>query len=267
VTAMHVHGNVVPLWIEQRGSGPDLVLLCGLGDTHQAWSHQLQSLADRFALTAIDNRGVGRSGLPDGEFTVPDMALDAAGALDALGIERAHVAGFSMGGAIAQELALARPDLVASLVLVGTWCRTDAHQRRLFESWAWMARRADCDEAFVRSLFLWVYTRRAHLDGAVETWVAQALAEEHPQSTDAFVRTIDAIKAHDAADRLAQVNVPTLIVAGEQDLICPPDLQRDLAEHLTNSELRLLPGEAHQPFQEAPDLFDRLVRDFVAGVS
>jgi pimeloyl-ACP methyl ester carboxylesterase len=114
MTGMLVPGNGVPLWTEQRGSGPDLVLLCGLGDTHQAWSHQLQSLADRFRLTAIDNRGVGRSGLPDGTFTVADMASDAAGALDAVGIERAHVAGFSMGGAIAQELAIARPDLVAS---------------------------------------------------------------------------------------------------------------------------------------------------------
>jgi pimeloyl-ACP methyl ester carboxylesterase len=264
---MLVPGNGVPLWIEQRGSGPDLVLLCGLGDTHQAWSQQLQSLADRFRVTAIDNRGVGRSGLPDGRFTVADMALDAAGALDAVGIVRAHVAGFSMGGAIAQELALARPDLVASLVLVGTWCRTDAHQRRIFESWAWMAQRADSDEAFVRSLVLWVYTRRAHLTGAVDTWVEQALAEEHPQSTDAFIRTVDAIKAHDAAGRLRHVTVPTLVVAGEQDLICPADVQRDLAERLTNADLRLLAGEAHQPFQEAPDLFDRVVLEFLDGLS
>jgi pimeloyl-ACP methyl ester carboxylesterase len=267
VTAMHVPVNGIPLWIEQRGSGPDVVLLCGLGDTHQAWSAQLESLADRFALTAIDNRGVGRSGLPDGPFTVADMAADAAGVLDAVGIGRAHVAGFSMGGAIAQELAIARPDLVASLILVGTWCRTDAHQRRMFESWAWMAQRADSDEAFLRSLFLWVYTRRAHLNGAVDTWVAQALADEHPQSLDAFVRTVDAIKAHDAADRLRAVTVPTLVVAGEHDMICPPSVQRELVEHLSSCDLRLLPGEAHQPFQEAPDLFDRLVLEFLDGVS
>jgi pimeloyl-ACP methyl ester carboxylesterase len=267
VTGMHVTANGVPLWVEQRGAGPDLVLLCGLGDTHQAWAHQLQSLAGRFRLTAIDNRGVGRSGLPDGEFTVADMAADAAGVLDALGIARAHVAGFSMGGAIAQELAIARPDLVRSLVLVGTWCRTDAHLRRLFDSWAWMAERAESDEAFVRALFLWVYTRRAHLDGAVDTWVAQALADEHPQSTDAFVRTIEAIKAHDTADRLRDVTGPKLIVAGDQDLICPPSVQQELAEHLTDCEVSLLAGEAHQPFQEAPERFDRVVLDFLDEVS
>jgi pimeloyl-ACP methyl ester carboxylesterase len=264
---MHVAGNGVPLWIEQRGSGPDLVLLCGLGDTHDAWSHQLESLAGRFAVTAIDNRGVGRSGLPEATFSVADMALDAAGALDALGIAQAHVAGFSMGGAIAQELAIARPDLISSLVLVGTWCRTDAYQRRLFESWAWMAEGADSDEAFVRSLFLWVYTRRAHLSGAVDTWVEQALAQEHPQSTDAFLRTVDAIKAHDTADRLPQITAPTLIVAGDQDLICPARAQQELAERLTRCDVRLLAEEAHQPFQEAPDLFDRVVLEFLDEVS
>ena len=267
MTGAHVTGNGVALWVEQRGSGEDLVLLCGLGDTHAAWAHQLESLAGRFRLTAIDNRGVGRSGLPDGPFTVADMAADAAGALDALGIARAHIAGFSMGGAIAQELAIARPDLVRSLVLVGTWCRTDAHQRRLFESWAWMAQRADSDEAFVRALFLWVYTRRAHLSGAVDTWVQQALAEEHPQSTDAFVRTVDAIKAHDAADRLGPVTVPALVVAGDQDLICSPRVQQELAEHLTRCEVRLLAEEAHQPFQEASDLFDGVLLEFLDGVA
>jgi pimeloyl-ACP methyl ester carboxylesterase len=260
----HVVAGGAELWVEQRGSGPDLLLLCGLGDTHAAWSHQLESLAGRFRVTALDNRGVGRSSLPDGGFGVADMAADAAGVLDALGIERAHVMGFSMGGAIAQELALARPELVASLVLVGTWCRTNAYEHAVFDTWAWTARRAESDEQFIRSMLLWVYTRRAHLDGSIETWVAQALAEEHPQSTDAFLRSIDAIAAHDTADRLAALTAPTLVIAGDEDLIFPPPVQHDLVARLPNARLELLPGEAHQPFQEAPETFDRLVLDFLS---
>jgi pimeloyl-ACP methyl ester carboxylesterase len=259
-----VSANGVEIWVEQRGSGPDLLLLCGLGDTHAAWSHQLESLGAGFRVTALDNRGVGRSSLPDGAFTVRDMALDAAGVLDALDIAHAHVAGFSMGGAIAQELALARPDLVASLILVNTWCRTNAYERQLFDTWAWTARRAESDEQFVRSMLLWVYTRRAHLDGSIEGWVAQALAEEHPQSTDAFVRTCEAIAAHDTADRLPQVAQPALVIAGDEDLVFPPPVQRDLAARLPNATLALLAGEAHQPFQEAPEAFDRRVREFLA---
>jgi pimeloyl-ACP methyl ester carboxylesterase len=260
----HVVVDGLELWVEQRGSGPDLLLLCGLGDTHAAWSHQLESLSRRFRVTALDNRGVGRSSLADGAFGVADMAADAAGVLDALGIGRAHVMGFSMGGAIAQELALARPDLVASLVLVGTWCRTDAYERQLFDTWAWTARRAESDEQFIRSMLLWVYTRRAHVDGSIEDWVAQALAEEHPQSTDAFVRTIAAIRSHDTADRLGSLAAPTLVIAGAEDLIFPPRVQDDLAARLPDARLHLLPGEAHQPFQEAPETFDRLVLEFLA---
>lgn len=253
------------IWIEQRGAGDDLILLCGLGDAHDAWSHQLETLSTDYRVTSIDNRGVGRSTLPSGPFTVADMAADTAAVLDDLEVRQAHVAGFSMGGAIAQELALARPDLVRSLTLVGTWCRTDEHQRRLFEAWAWMAERAESDEAFVRALFLWVYTRRAHLDGSIEGWVQGALTAAHPQSTDAFVQTVAAIVGHDAADRLDAISVPSLVIAGEDDAICPPDVQRDLADRIPGSTVTLLSAEAHQPFQESPAVFDERLRDFLAS--
>lgn len=264
----HVSAAGAEIWVEQRGSGKDVLLLCGLGDTHAAWSHQLESLpAAGYRVTAIDNRGVGRSTLPPGAFSVADMARDAAAVLEALGIAEAHVAGFSMGGAIAQELALARPELVASLLLVGTWCRTDAYQRRLFETWAWTAQRAESDEQFARSMLLWVYTRRAHADGSIERWVDQALTEEHPQPLDAFLRTIEAIADHDTADRLGELDTPTLVIAGDEDAIFPPAVQRELAGRIAGARLELLPGEAHQPFQEAPYHFDRLAVEFLASVS
>jgi pimeloyl-ACP methyl ester carboxylesterase len=261
-----VSANGVDIWVEQRGSGPDLLLLCGLGDAHDAWAHQLDSYASRFRVTAMDNRGVGRSSLPDAAFNVADMAIDAARVLEHFGIARAHVAGFSMGGAIAQELALARPDLVASLILVNTWCRTNAFERELFDTWAWTARRAENDAQFVRSMLLWVYTRRAHVDGSIERWVEAALCAEHPQSTDAFVRTCEAIAEHDTRDRLHEIGAPALVIAGDEDLIFPPAVQRDLAAQLPNARLELMAGEAHQPFQEAPEAFDAIVLDFISGL-
>lgn len=262
---MLVDAGAARLWVEQRGQGPDLVLLCGLGDTHLAWSAQLETFAVDHRVTAIDNRGAGRSSLPDGPFSVADMAADAAGALRRLGIAHANVAGFSMGGAIAQELALARPDLVASLILVGTWCRTDGHQRALFESWKRLVQTAADDEGFVRSLLLWVYSRRSYRDGSIERWIGEALGAEVPQSTDAYLRTVDAILAHDTAERLEAITVPALVIAGEEDLICPPDVQRAMARRLRAARLELLPGEAHQPFQESPEQFDRLIREFLAA--
>ena len=120
----------VDLHYIQAGAGDDILLLCGLGDDVTAWAEQTMAFAEHYRVTVIDNRGVGRSSLPDGEFTVVEMASDAAGRCDALGIRQAHVMGLSTGGAIAQELVIARPELVRSLVIVGSWCYSD----RLFRA-------------------------------------------------------------------------------------------------------------------------------------
>jgi pimeloyl-ACP methyl ester carboxylesterase len=258
----HLRIGGTDLHYVQHGAGDDLLLLCGLGDDHTAWDAQVAAFADRFRITVIDNRGVGQSSLPPGDFDVADMARDAAGVLDALGIARAHVAGFSMGGAIAQELALARPDLVPSLVLVGTWARTDRYFHALVESWIWQAGVADSERGFLESFLPWVYAPALYEDGRVDEIVEAMLAHPHPQTTEGFQAAARAIQRHDTLDRLAAIDVPALIVVGELDLICPPRYSHAIAQRLAGAALVELPDRAHQPFQEAPAEFDGLVRDF-----
>ena len=190
------------------------------------------------------------------------LADDAGELLRALDVTRAHVAGFSMGSAIAQELALRHPELVRSLVLVSTYARPDALVRSLFNFWRWLPEAAPSERTFFEAFFTWVYTPRAHTDGSVDQIVEEALAFPHQQSVDAFQAQVDVCLAHDTADRLAQIVAPTLVISGELDVIFPPRFGRFVADEIPNARFHLMPGEAHQPFQEVPDAFNARVEAF-----
>jgi pimeloyl-ACP methyl ester carboxylesterase len=261
-TSAPIRAGELELWVERRGSGPDVLLIAGLGDPAEAWQPQLDGLADRYRVTAFDNRGAGRSPLLDEPLSVATMADDAAAILRALDVPAAHVAGFSMGSAIAQELALRHPQLVRSLVLVGTYARPDALFRSQLAFWHWLAETAPSQRAFLEAFFTWVYTPRAHADGTVDQIVAEALAFPHQQSVEAFQAQVAACLAHDTADRVSRIAAPTLVLAGELDTILPPRHGRFVAAEIPNARFELMPGEAHQPFQEVPDQFNARVDTF-----
>jgi pimeloyl-ACP methyl ester carboxylesterase len=256
----------VELWVERRGEGPDVLLIAGLSDPAEAWAPQLEGLSNRYRLTAFDNRGAGRSPLPPEGFSVAGMADDAAALLRALGVSFAHVTGFSGGSATAQELALRHPEIVRSLVLVSTWARPDAYLRTMADSWRWLANAAPSERAMLEAFFLWIYTPRAHDDGTVDQIIEETLAFPHPQSPEAFQRQLDAWMTHDTMDRLREITAPTLVVAGELDIAAPPRFGRVVAEQIPGAVLVVLPGEAHQPFQERPAEFNALVDAFWSKV-
>ena len=172
----HVWASDLEVWIEQVGEGPDVLLIGGLGDTVESWQFQLDGLADRYRVTAFDNRGAGRTRRPEGAVSVEVMADDAAEVLRALDIQSAHVAGFSGGSIISQELALRHPELVRSLVLQSTWPVMDTYLR----SWSRFVHRlldtAASERAFLEDFFLWIYTPRAHNDGTVDQFIEEVLA-------------------------------------------------------------------------------------------
>jgi pimeloyl-ACP methyl ester carboxylesterase len=252
------------LWVERRGQGPDVLLIAGLSDPAEAWQAQLDGLGGSWRLTAFDNRGAGRSPLPapGATFNVATMADDAAAVLRALDVPAAHVLGFSGGSAIAQELALRHPEVVDSLILVGTWGRLDEYGRAMTDAWRWLADVAPSERAALEAFFLWIYTPRAHADGTVARIIDEALAFPHPQPPEAFKRQLDAFLTHDSLDRLPQIAAPTLVLAGELDIAARPRLGRRVAEAIPGAEFRVLPGAGHQPFQETPDEFNQLVDHF-----
>jgi pimeloyl-ACP methyl ester carboxylesterase len=250
------------LWVESRGDGPAVLLIAGLGDPAETWNAQLEGLADRYRLVAFDNRGAGRSPLTENPLSVASMAEDAAHVLDTLRVASAHVVGHSGGSVVAQELALRRPNLLRSLVLVGTWARPDEYLRSMGASWRWMAAAAPSPEALLKAFFLWLYTRAAHADGTVEQAVARAMAFPHPQTPEGFVRQLDAFTTHDTLDRLPEIAAPTLVLAGEMDIATPPRLGREVAEQIPNATFEVLPDQAHRPFEETPHDFNGRVDAF-----
>src|SRR5919112_6760622 len=247
----------IELWTEGRGQGPDVLLIAGLGDPAEAWQPQLDGLSERYRVTAFDNRGAGRTPLGEGRhLSATTMADDAAALLRALEVPNAHVAGFSMGSAIAQELAIRHPELVRSLVLTSTYARPDALWRAQLNFWRWLPEVAPSERAFFEGFFTWVYTPRAHADGTVGQIVEEALAFPHQQSLEAFQAQVDVCLAHDTQDRLPEIGAPTLVLSGELDIILPPRFGRSVAAGIPNACFEVMGGEAHQPFQEVPDEFN-----------
>lgn len=254
------------LFYEQRGHGPDVLLLAGLSDPLESWELQLDGLSDAFRVTAFDNRGAGRSSMIPEDFTVAGFADDAAAVARALGIEHAHVAGFSGGSVTAQELALRHPDLVRSLVLQSTWARLDAFAVAVTETLAWMVEAAPSERAMLEAFFPWIYTAEAHASGFVAAVIDDALAFPHPQSAEAFRRQLATWVAHDSVDRLPEITAPTLVLAGEADLITPARHGRQVADAIPGARFVLQAGAAHQPFQEDPTAWNATVRAFWAEV-
>jgi pimeloyl-ACP methyl ester carboxylesterase len=251
----------------RRGSGPGVLFIGGLGDPAESWQAQVDGLADRYTAIAFDNRGAGTSPLPaDGPLTTASMADDAADVLRGLGVERAHIAGFSGGGMVAQELALRHPELVRSLVLNGTFACFDALARRQVASWRWIPEHAPSERAFLELFLTFIYTNRFHESGAVDRIIDEMLADPHAQTIEGFQAQIDAYAAHDARDRLPTIDVPALVLSGSEDLNAPRRFGDELVSLIPGARHVIIDGGGHQPFQEDPARWNAIVDGFWRGI-
>ena len=247
---------------EEHGDATPVLLLNGAYMTTADFGPLLPGLAASRRVVVCDPQAHGRTADTDRPLSYEGMADDAAALLRALDVSAAHVAGFSGGSAIAQELALRHPELVRSLVLISTWARADAFFRAAVKSWRWLPEVAPSERAFLEAFYVWIYTPRAHEDGTVDKIIEEVLAFPHQPSVEAIQRSIDAFLGHDTASRLSQIAVPTLVLAGGLDLITPPRYGRAVADAIPGARFEVLAEEAHQPFQEVPDLFNATVDTF-----
>jgi 3-oxoadipate enol-lactonase len=270
--------NGIELYYEEQGSGDPLLLIMGLAADSLAWMFQLPAFAERYRTIVFDNRGVGRSSKPAGPYTIHQMAEDAAGLLDHLGIASAHVVGVSMGGMIAQELALRHARRVRRLVLACTYGRPDAEVGRQLESSLKLfgGTRGPNGEIQIDLSALDPLTFFQHLLPTV--FNAQFIMTELPKlmqvfsgalqfgfSMDAILAQVAATQSHDTVDRLEQISAPTLVLTGDSDMLIPARNSEVLAERIPGAQLVKIPGGSHGFNFETPDLFNRAVLDFLGA--
>jgi pimeloyl-ACP methyl ester carboxylesterase len=261
--------NRIRIHYEVAGQGDPVVLVNGLGAPAVHWALQVKALAPHFQVITLDNRGVGETDLPpDPVYTTPQMADDVAALLRTLKIPRAHVVGASMGGTIAQELALRHPGLVRSLVLACTWVRADARFRHVIESWMSLAYRVPIEERYRHVIYPWVFSP-GFLAGKenVEAAFRRAMAYAHQTKPEAIERQGRGILQWDGSrvDRIGAIKVPTLVLAGKADILTPPEFAREVARRIRRARLQVLPG-GHAFFIEHADVFNRAVLRFLRGV-
>jgi 3-oxoadipate enol-lactonase len=252
--------------VHGEAAGTPLLLLSGMAGSCQGWLPlQTPEFSKQLRVLSFDHRGVGESSDPGGPFSVAQLADDAVALLDALGIERVHVLGSFMGGMVAQEMALRHTARVERLVLTGTYARPDAKRRLLLEHWAKLARDGASLDALIRERLLWTL-----LDATLEsTELIRSMIEVFakdgmPLSADVLARQCDACLDHDTADRLGDVQQPTLVICGEQDLLTPPALNRQVADSIPGARMAAIPYAAHLVLFEAAEHYNRVVLQFIA---
>jgi 3-oxoadipate enol-lactonase len=257
--------NGIDIHFITAGHGSPVVLLAGYGGDHLSWGLQFPAFRARHHTIAIDNRGCGRSSAPDVPYTTRGMAEDVAGVLDHLGIPAAHVVGLSLGGMIAQELALAHPARVQSLQLHATAGRSDPYLRVLLDTWR-LVRAQLGREMVQQSMALWLFGRRSFAvrPDVVDMLMRQATIHPYAPSEVGFARQGDAVVSHDALDRLGALTCPTLITSGEDDALLPPRFARELAEHIPHAEVHIVREAGHMWCWEKPTEFTTLALDFIA---
>jgi pimeloyl-ACP methyl ester carboxylesterase len=247
---------------EEHGSGEPVLLVNGLGADHGAWALQTEALSASHRVVVFDNPGVGQTEGPGGPYTTGQLADVAASLLRHLGIDRAHVVGASMGGTIAQQLALRHPALVRSLALHCTWGRADRHLTAIVRNWQAAARALPYVD-FCRQLWPFVFTVWWYNDRPGELEELERQAALAPQSPDAFCDQAEACLTHDVLDRLGEIEAPTLLTVGDRDVLTPAHHTYAIKDEMPGASVRVWQKMGHAPFWEIPDEFNQVTMNWI----
>lgn len=255
------------LHVERRGAGEPLLLIPGLSLHTAHWGESfLEALARDFDVIAFDHRGTGRSARAEEAFNLVELAGDAAGVLAALGVESAHVLGISMGGMVAQELALDRPELVRTLTLGATFFGGEAAimpAPEVMQSISDAVLSGDREQAIANGYEVSLSARHRADPANWERF--RAVSVDRPVPVQVTLMQLQAVQAFDAADRVPTLDVPTLVIHGSEDHMLDVRNGELLAEAIPGARLEILEDVGHMFFWEEPARSAELVREHALG--
>jgi 3-oxoadipate enol-lactonase len=256
-------GNI-DLYYEFHGDGDPLILIRGLGSNADHWYEQVPVLSKDYRVVTFDNRGMARSGDPGGDFSIKDMAMDTLGLMGVLGIKKAYVLGLSMGGMIAQEMAIHFPERIDRLILACTHCggphqvSASAEIRALFMDMIYVASPEAKMKAAACLFDPNTLEKRPEVAGKYSE-----ISLKHPADSKLLRRQWEAALKHDTYDRLPQIKAPTLVLTGAADLLVPPENARILAERIPSAVQKVISGGGHQVLVEQPEACNEAILQFL----
>jgi 3-oxoadipate enol-lactonase len=256
-----VNNQGAQIYWDEQGAGEPLLLIMGLGYPAVMWFRTRPVLAKTYRTIAFDNRGVGRSDVPSGPYSINQMASDAAAVLDAIGTNSAHIYGVSMGGMIAQEFALQYPDRVRSLILGCTALGGPQTLKAAPEVAEFFTQRQASKEEAVEAAVPFIYDAHTPRERIDED---SALRKSWLPTQEAFMAQLQGILGWEGYSRLDQIKVPTLVIHGESDRLIPCGNGKLIAERIPGAELLLLPNAGHIYTTDQTELAQAAILKFLA---
>lgn len=236
-----------------QGDGTPVLLIMGLAADQSMWLMQVPALLGAgYKVITFDNRGVGGSSSPPGAYTMEQMAADGLAVLDAAQADRAHVIGVSMGGAIAQHLALKAPERVRSLMLVSTWATMNEWTRRLEALGREILDKLG-REALIKSSMLFLFTPKTVIDNPKLVEQIEQMAIGMQGSADSFVNQSAGVVLHETLDRCGEISAPTFVLVGRRDILVPPELSEQIANAIPGSTFKMIDGGHAFTFENAAE--------------
>lgn len=257
--------NNIHLYYEQHGSGPeDLILIGGLGADHNVWKSALRTFSQYFRVLIFDSRGAGQSSVTPEPYTTQLLASDVIALMDGLVIEKAHIVGHSMGGCIAQQIAIHSPSRINKLAIACSRSKPSLIANQIMRMRVKLAEQDISQELLAEYTLPFLFSENFFKSEiTLKGFIQWSVQNPFPQSLAGFKNQLHAVENHDITSDINKLKTETLVIAGENDLLMPAKNAKQFAEIIENGTYHEIKGSAHMPHVEHAKQFVEVILKFL----